>query len=453
MIDDQTKLVFISYSREKSDYVRNIVERLLGDGIQVYFDQYDLKHGNHLIPYMEKSVNDPNVDFVLVFCDKSYMEKANARKGGVGIESTILSQEVYNNIEQSKVVPIVIERDGERTFVPTFLKDIYHIDLTKDDFEKEYESLVRLIYDKPEVRKPKLGQRPAWLDDESVDYSEIRTLIRISSLDVTSERKLFDEVVKVLKELIESEITDGPSYKSIIDNERICRDLVIEFYVDRIRKEHPVGINMGEFLEYLDNNLRFRNDPPRQDLADFFKWEFAVLFATILLKFDRIDDFSSLFNKTYFVESWEKTLTPTSFTHFNFYCRSIDEILVRQLNLNKISMQAFLLTSRPYVPYFDSRDLSAADIVLYHLSSISGKDRPWFPRLYIYLDGHIELWERMQSINHSEKLLSLFEVEDIDSLKSKIKEATNPNYHYQINFGWAPWITDYIVPDKIGTCR
>ena len=70
MIDDQTKLVFISYSREKSDYVRNIVERLLGDGIQVYFDQYDLKQGNHLIPYMEKSVNDPNVDFVLVFCDK-----------------------------------------------------------------------------------------------------------------------------------------------------------------------------------------------------------------------------------------------------------------------------------------------------------------------------------------------------------------------------------------------
>lgn len=161
MIDDQTKLVFISYSREKSDYVRNIVERLLGDGIQVYFDQYDLKQGNHLIPYMEKSVNDPNVDFVLVFCDKSYMDKANARKGGVGIESTILSQEVYNNIEQSKVIPIVIERDDEKTFVPVFLKDIYHIDFTKDNFEKEYESLVRLIYDKPEIRKPKLGQRPA----------------------------------------------------------------------------------------------------------------------------------------------------------------------------------------------------------------------------------------------------------------------------------------------------
>ena len=396
---------------------------------------------------------NPNVDFVLVFCDKSYMEKANARKGGVGIESTILSQEVYNNLEQSKVVPIVIERDGERTFVPTFLKDIYHIDFTKDDFEKEYESLVRLIYDKPKVRKPKLGQRPAWLDDESVDYSEIRTLIRISSSDVTSERKLFDDVVKILKELIESEITDGPSYKSIIDNERICRDLIIEFYVDGIRKEHPVGISMGEFLEYLDKNLRFRNDPPRQDLADYFKWEFAVVFASILLKFNRIDDFSSLFNKTYFVESWEKTLTPTSFTHFNFYCRSIDEILVRQLNLNKLSMQAFLLTSRPYVPYFDSRDLSAADIILYHLSSISGKDRPWFPRLYTYLDGHIELWERMQSINHSEKLLGLFEVEDIDSLKSKIKEATNPNYHYQMSLGWAPWITDYIDPDKIGTCR
>ena len=453
MIDDQTKLVFISYSREKSDYVRGIVERLLSDGIQVYFDQYDLKQGNHLIPYMEKSVNDPNVDFVLIFCDRTYMEKANARKGGVGIESTILSQEVYNNIEQSKVIPIVIERNGNRTFVPTFLKDIYHIDFTRDDFEKEYESLVRLIYDKPEVRKPKLGQRPAWMDDESVDYSEIRTLVRASSSDVTSERGLFNEVLRILRELISSDITDGLSYKSIIDNEKICRDLVIEFYVNRIKKEHSVGTNMGEFIEYLDNNLRFRNDTPRQDLADFFKWEFAVVFTSILLKFNRIDDFSLFFNKTYFVESWEKTLKPTSFTHFDFYCRNIDEILVKQLNLNKISLQAFLLTSRPYIPYFDSKDLSVADAILYHLSAITRKGRPWFPRLYIYLDGHIELWERMQSIKHSEKLLSLFEVEDIDSLKSKIKEASHPNYHHPKSFDCAPWITDYIDPDSIGTYR
>ena len=406
-----------------------------------------------MIPYMEKSVNDPNVDFVLVFCDKSYMDKANARKGGVGIESTILSQEVYNNIEQSKVIPIVIERDDEKTFVPVFLKDIYHIDFTKDDFEKEYESLVRLIYDKPEIRKPKLGQRPAWLDDESVDYSEIRTVVKSSSSDAASEKKLFDEVVNILKELIESEIIDGPSYKSIIDNERICRDLVIEFYVNRIRNEHPVSASMGEFLEHLDNNLRFINDCPRQDLANFFKWEFTVIFASILLKFNRIDDFSLFFNRTYFVDSWEKTLTPTSLTYFNFYCHSIDEILVKQLNLNKISLQAFLLTSRPYVPYFDSKDLSTADIVLYHLSFISGKDHPWFPRLYIYLNGHIELWERLQSIDHSEKLLSLFEVKDIESLKSKIKDNINPYYHYQNSIGWAHWITDYINPDDIGKFR
>lgn len=126
---------------------------------------------------------------------------------------------------------------------------------------------------------------------------------------------------------------------------------------------------------------------------------------------------------------------------------------MRQLDLNKVSLQAFLLTSRPYVPYFDSRDLSVADTILYHLSSISGKGHPWFPRLYIYLEGHIDLWERMQSIEHSKKLLNLFEVEDVDSLKSKIKKASNPNYQYQMSFDEAPWITDYIDPDKMGTCR
>lgn len=84
MIDNQTKLVFISYSRVKSDYVRSIVERLCSNGVQVLFDQYDLKHGDHLTPYMEQSVNNPDLGFVLVFSDKTYTKKAKGRIGGIG---------------------------------------------------------------------------------------------------------------------------------------------------------------------------------------------------------------------------------------------------------------------------------------------------------------------------------------------------------------------------------
>ena len=106
----------------------------------------------------------------------------------------------------------------------------------------------------------------------------------------------------------------------------------------RINKKKRTNQRINESV-WTRRYLRFRNDTPRQDLADFFKWEFAVVFTSILLKFNRIDDFSLFFNKTYFVESWEKTLKPTSFTHFDFYCRNIDEILVKQLNLNKISLK------------------------------------------------------------------------------------------------------------------
>ena len=180
---------------------------------------------------MEKSVNNPNVDFVLVFCDKTYTEKANGRKGGVGIESTILSQEVYDNIEQNKVIPIVIERDNETTFKPTFLKDMYHIDLTGDDFEKQYESLVRLIYNKPKLRKPALGQRPAWLNDESTDYSDIRKIVNTPSSFDSTHTIFYDSVLKVLQNLINSEITDAMSYKTIIDNEKICRDLTVDYFI------------------------------------------------------------------------------------------------------------------------------------------------------------------------------------------------------------------------------
>jgi len=452
MIDDQPKLVFISYSRVKLDQVRPIVDRLIGDGVKVLFDVYDLKQGNHLIPYMEQSVNNPDVDYVLVFCDKSYTEKANGRKGGVGIESTILSQEVYNKVDQEKVVPIVIENDDGVPCIPTFLKDIYHIDFTKPDFEKQYESLLRLIYKRPEYRRPKLGKPPAWIDDESVDYSTIRTLLASSNpVDRVSEYALYQEVSEVLISLIQSDFSDGPSYKAIIDREKICRDLIVDYFINRLRKNDPVGHAMGKLLEHLDNSLLFVTDQSRQNLADYFKWELAIVFSAVLLKYEKYEELSNLVGMTFFVKTGE-SMRPYSFFHFDYFCPIIQDVLMKQLELNKISMQAHLLVSRLYVPYFDSNDLASADLVLYHISSLMGGE-DWFPRAYVYLDGVIEVWAKMQSCTHCTKLLNLLGVDNVESLKALISSTKNPELGYSMTYRDAPWILEYIQADKIGKVR
>ena len=448
MIDNQTKLVFISYSRVKSDYVRSIVERLCSNGVQVLFDQYDLKHGDHLTPYMEQSVNNPDVDFVLVFSDKTYTAKANGRIGGVGIETTILCQEVYNKIDQKKVIPVVIEHDGDGPCIPTFLRDLFHVDFTGNDFEKQYESLLRTIYNKPEYRRPKLGKAPAWLEDESEDYSEIRKLISSNhSSDVVFDRTFYEETAKLLNEIINSNFSDIDSYKAIIDKEKICRDFIVDYFIQKIKDNDNKGINMGNYLEYLDNILIFKNDMWRTDLASFFKWELCVVFVALLIKYEKYMDLSILIRKPFFTD---RNMEPQSFFDHDVYCRRIEEDMKNESNSKLLSMQADLLVGRTYIPYFDSNDLSSADLILYHLSFLIKNRDYWFPRAYIYQNGPLDIWRKMQSRTHCSKLYGLLGVDDNDSLRKLISETDDPGHNYPQTFSYAPWVTDYINVNMIG---
>ena len=164
--------VFISYSwhpKENQIRVEQLAERLFSDGVHCVMDIYDLKDGQDKNKFMEQMVNDPTVNKVLLVCNKEYAEKANARKGGVGIESTIVSEEIYSNAEQTKFIPIVFEYDSAgKPCIPTFVKSRIFIDLSTDDkFEEGYDQLLRDIYDKPLHKRPTLGNMPSYLKDDN----------------------------------------------------------------------------------------------------------------------------------------------------------------------------------------------------------------------------------------------------------------------------------------------
>ncbi len=80
----------------------------------------DLKEGHDKYAFMEQMVTDPNVSKVLIVSDKSYAEKADSRKGGVGIESQIISDEIYRKVVQEKFVPIVTQYDDDGPCLPVF---------------------------------------------------------------------------------------------------------------------------------------------------------------------------------------------------------------------------------------------------------------------------------------------------------------------------------------------
>ena len=162
--------IFISYSwKPNSNKVKvlSLAERLTNDGIHVILDDWDLKEGQDKYYFMEKMVNDPEVKKVLLICNNEYVEKANKKIGGVGIESLIVSDDIYNEADQTKFIPIVMEYKNEKPCIPTFVNSRIFIDLsTEEHYEENYERLIRNIYNKPLSKRPPIGRMPIHLNDE-----------------------------------------------------------------------------------------------------------------------------------------------------------------------------------------------------------------------------------------------------------------------------------------------
>ncbi|MBP1931971.1 TIR domain-containing protein [Ammoniphilus resinae] len=169
--------VFISYSwttPEHEEWVLELASRLMEEnGVSVTLDKWDLVEGHDTYKFMESMVNSPDIDKVLIICDRGYMEKANAGRGGVGTEAAIISPEVYTHNQQEKFIPIVSERDSQGgTYIPTFIKTRKYIDLSSEEtYEKGFEELLRNLYNRPLYRKPSLGSAPAFLfEDAPIRY-------------------------------------------------------------------------------------------------------------------------------------------------------------------------------------------------------------------------------------------------------------------------------------------
>jgi len=162
--------VFISYSWTSQEYQERVVqwaERLLADGVDVVFDKYELKEGHDKYAFMEKMVTDSNVTHVLVFCDRLYAEKADARKSGVGTESQIISREVYEKVEQSKFIPIITEvSESGSPHLPVFLKSRIYVDFSSEELvNRNWEQLIRHLFGKPLYKKPIIGSPPAYINE------------------------------------------------------------------------------------------------------------------------------------------------------------------------------------------------------------------------------------------------------------------------------------------------
>lgn len=218
----ETPKIFISYSWTNpvhEDWVINLAERLVSDGVDVVIDKWNLKEGQDKFNFMETMVKSKDIQKVLIILDKKYSEKAEQRAGGVGTETQIISPKIYGDVSQEKFIPIVSEKDENgNAYVPTYLEGRIYIDLSEQDkFEENYESLLRNIYQRPAYSKPKLGKAPTYLFEETPITHKTSSIVRSFDNQISKSPRRINSIVR---EFLDDFFDDLKGYSANVGSTR-----------------------------------------------------------------------------------------------------------------------------------------------------------------------------------------------------------------------------------------
>lgn len=466
--------VFISYAWSTEEHEKKVFEladRLMSDGISVIWDKWDLKEGQDKYVFMEKCVVDPEVKRVLLICDQVYAAKANQRKGGVGDETTIISSEVYGKVEQKKFIPVVFEKDGNgEAHCPAYIKSRIYIDLSDPEiYDREYEKLLRNLYDRPAYQKPALGRRPEWLDDKNVNLYSLERMIRqLKSDDGRSGKKqgmlLRQFRDEFMEKLSQYEIVGNITGTLVIDKIselRPLRDVYMEYLSTIVSLEVSLEDVITDFMQTCYNGIQEIPSSARygHDHHLFFIWELFICTIATLFYDEEFEAVHQLCRHTYFLKMYGNSEEDADFSEFEPYLESIEEIYPREINQSprKYSNMADILLTRENKPILTRKNLIFADVLLFQLSNIfqGMSSHRWFPRTYCY-DARgweqKEKWRKLKSQKYCQKILPLFGISNIAQLKKLVSEEKIPDgYKYSSSFNRALVISDSIKIEEIAS--
>jgi hypothetical protein len=419
---------FISYSwssREHQEWVIDLATQLRENGVDVTIDKWDLKEGHDAIKCMEKMVTDPDIKKVIVVLDRTYAEKADGRKGGVGTETQIISPEIYAKADQDKFVGVASEtgEDG-KPFLPTFYKSRIYIDLSQSDiYAANFEQLLRWIFDKPAHPKPPLGKKPEFLNENAIQLptrSRANRAVELLKSGSPLARGATEEYFSVFAESLESFRLPVEKLKEqgfddlIIQNIDAFLPYRDEFItvVSTIAR-YPTSDDDRLLRGFFERSLPYMFRPKsisqwNQWFWDNFKFivhEMFLYAIAFLLKHERFDVALNLMSQGYYVgdlaENRRNSMEP--FSIFDQHLESLDHRKQR-LKLNRFSLRADMLEKRSHASGMPMNGLMQADFVLFlyeALTSLKEKRmQSWSPETLLYYQEYaapFEIFARAES--------------------------------------------------------
>jgi hypothetical protein len=339
--------VFVSYSWTSDGHAAWVMElaaRLRTDGVDVILDRWDLLPGQDKFAFMEKMVSDASVDRVVVICDQRYAQKADARQGGVGTESTIISQQIYEQSDSRRFVAVVAEFDDDaKPFLPVFLKGRIYFDLSDPRrYESAYEDLVRDLCGRPRHAKPPLGKLPTFLLEEGRRPAATTYARRAFEDAVLHDRRHASGLARdylialegewsALSEALRDDLKSQPSEKEENDFQTLkiwqrCEELLPlrDEFTDFVAFSAQYGGDRRIFDElplFFERSLRFchpNSQRPENQLVAFALKESFLYSLVVLIAAERFEAAGALLSR-YYRDSSNDTYRNSGLTRFGVF--------------------------------------------------------------------------------------------------------------------------------------
>ena len=473
--------VFISYAWGSQDYqtkVLSFATKLVGDGIDVVLDKWELTEGNDTYAFMEKCVTDPSITNVLILLDPLYEKKANERAGGVGTETQIISPEIYQKVMQDKFLPVIIERDNKgKVCKPAYLQGALHFDLTDPDtYDDEYQRLVKKLYGVDVYKKPELGNKPEWVDAPVTTPSS--TILAYQALksqpSAYTKESLFENYLdKIKKDCLDFANNNTKlqepfsNYIQSYDSANSIRDSFLQLVKMAVYVENSCK-KIAAFFEDITNAVDSVHTLG-QEVIKVRIHEFFIYTIAYYLKNKNYPAVGYILGKTYFYGIQQANRNGARSFQL-FYSASDHENLDRAMK-ERDNKQYYSGTAHHWiesiaVDFCSKEQFVLADLICYNYSVYSNTyldNWIWFPITYIYdnRDDSV-VWRfarKLVSKEYVKEILPVFGFNRLEEFVKRMNEIENrpANQDREVRFSLAYnaafTLGDFVKSGTIGTVQ
>lgn len=253
------KRIFISYSydnEEHEEWVLNLSTKIEEyEEFHVTLDKYDLSYFHEKNLFMEKAVSES--DIIVIIASDKYVEKANDRQGGVGIETSMTVAKHFKQIEETgKSNIIAIYKSNRKQELPSYLNGArLRLNFDSSSFESKFDELIKALSGEPLINRPKKTRTLSTINI----IKSFNTADSILSINYKNRKRIdYIQTEKVKYEYWECLAPAKHYFLTLFPNSNI-KDSIIKFITNNtnlpkditVLKEKESNTATNVFIEYL----------------------------------------------------------------------------------------------------------------------------------------------------------------------------------------------------------